>query len=78
MTETVEALERRIDQLRVAVRVEKLWKERTPTEAMLELSRIQEEEREQDCTITSYGGNIRHALAEEQARLWREAHARGF
>jgi len=66
---------------RVAERVEKLWKERTPTEAMLALSKIQEEEREADSPIISsyYGGNIRHYLAEEEERrVWREVHPRGF
>jgi hypothetical protein len=50
---------------RVAERVDKLWKTRTPTEAMNALSKIQEEEREADSTMTYVGGNIRQALAEE-------------
>ena len=50
---------------RVAERVDKLWKEKSPTEAMLQLSKIQEEEREADNTSTYYGGNIRQALAQE-------------
>ena len=52
---------------RVAERIDKLWKERTPTEAMLLLSKVQEEEREADSPIISsyYSGNIRHALAQE-------------
>jgi len=64
---------------RVAERVDKLWKEKTPTEAMLQLSKIQEEERERDNSVTTYyGGNIRHALAQEERKILREAHARGF
>ena len=50
---------------RVAERVDKLWKTRTPTEAMNALSKIQEEEREAESTSTYVGGNIRQALAEE-------------
>ncbi len=57
---------------RVAERVEKLWKDRSPTEAMLELSKIQQEEREHDTFVSNYtGGNIRHALAELQVQAWR-------
>jgi hypothetical protein len=53
---------------RVAERVEKLWKERTPTEAMLGLSKIQEEEREAESTMSYYGGNIRHWIREMQRK----------
>jgi hypothetical protein len=57
---------------RVSERVDKLWKERTPTEAMLSLSKIQDEEREAEAPAMSYyGGNIRHVLAELQAQAWR-------
>ncbi len=69
---------------RVAERFDKLWKERSPTEAMLGLSKIQEEEREADSTVSYYGGNIRHFLAQQQRRSGgsltgrRYAHARGF
>ena len=64
---------------RVNERVEKLWKEKTPTEAMLQLPKIWEEERERgNSGTTYYGGNIRHALAQEERRVLREARARGF
>jgi hypothetical protein len=69
---------------RVSERISKLWKERSPTEAMLSLSKIQEEEREEDSPVSSYyGGNIRHALAELQPRPGgstgrQYAHPRGF
>jgi hypothetical protein len=66
---------------RVAERVEKLWKDRTPTEAVLQLSKIQQEEREaEEPEMHYYGGNIRHYLAEEEEerRVWWEARARGF
>ena len=58
---------------RVADRMQKAWKEKTPTEAMLLFSKIQEEEREADSPIISsyYGGNIRHYLAEEERKGWR-------
>ena len=50
---------------RVAERLGKLWKEQDPTTAMLQLSKIQEEEREADSTMSYYAGNIRHALSLE-------------
>ena len=54
-------------------------KEDPPTEAMLQLPKIREEERERDNSVaTYYGGNIRHALAQEQRKVLREDHARGF
>jgi hypothetical protein len=55
------------------------YKEKTPTEAMLQLSKIQDEEHERDNSVTTYyGGNICHALAQEQRKVLRDAHARGF
>ena len=45
---------------------------------MLQLSKIQEEEQEAESTMSYYGGNIRHYLAEEERRVWGEARARGF
>ncbi len=65
---------------RVTERFEKVCKDKPPTEAMLQLSKIPEEERERDNSVaTYYGGNIRHALAQEQRKVLREAHAtRGF
>ena len=51
---------------RVAERVDKLFKEKDMTTAMLSLSRIQDEEREKEPgQATYYGGNIRQRLAEE-------------
>lgn len=53
-------------QMRVEERIDKVWKEEDPTTAMLQLSRIQDEEREKEPgQATYYGGNIRQRLAEE-------------
>jgi hypothetical protein len=57
-------------QERVSERLDKLWKENDPTTAMLQLSRIQDEEREKDgCQQIYYGGNIRHHLVEKQREI---------
>jgi hypothetical protein len=51
---------------RVAERVEKVFKENDMTTAMLQLSKIQQEEREKEPgQQVYYGGNIRQRLAEE-------------
>lgn len=65
---------------RVEERVSKLLKDSggDMTRAMLQLSKIQEEEREkEECQQVYYGGNIRHALAEERRRMETQ-YARGF
>lgn len=54
---------------RVADRVNELWRTTDPTQAMLQLSKIQQEEREKELgTPTYYGGNIRQQLAAEAAK----------
>ena len=57
---------------RVSERLDKIWKETNdPTRAMLSLSKIQEEEREEEGVQSHYMGmNIRHHLA-EQAKKFR-------
>ncbi len=71
---------RKLYQERVQERVSKLLKEEggDMTRAMLQLSKIQQEERENETwQQVFYGGNIRHALAEEQRRM-ETKYARGF
>ena len=59
-------------------RLEKLWKERSPTEAMLELPKIQEEEREPGTLGRTTTAATSVTTSPRKAKVLREARARGF
>lgn len=55
--------------MRVEERISKLWQETDPTRAMIQLSKIQQEEKQKDgAQSVYYGGNIRQALIQESSK----------